>query len=142
MTTLAMTYPMLTHMDEMDPTPEAVVQCPICGAQWEKYDGMWEAEGTFTSSRYPVGFGKCRACVWEKRTEAQLLAYLKANDLGAKVLQHCMIRRTGDAINTWMWRELLPAALEAMPDVIAAGMDEYMSDNALTSDFIDYVMEG
>lgn len=140
MTTLAMAYPMLTVMDYPEAVPEARACCPRCRTEWERYNGMWEAEDAMTSSRYPVGFGKCRACAWEERTDAQLLGYIKVNDLGVKVMQY-MMTASGQTANEWIWRSLLPVMLDSMPDEMAQAAADYIEDNDLKSDFVDYLME-
>lgn len=78
---------------------------------------------------------------WADRTEAQLLAFVKANALGEKVMEHLMVRTRGDAVNAWIWSTLLPSMMDAMPDVMAAGADEYITDHGLKSEFVDFVME-
>lgn len=82
-----------------------------------------------------------RENAWKDRTEAQILSYVKANCLGIKIMEHLMVWRGGDAVNLWIWEALLPGMVDMMPDVLAAGADEYITEHDLKSDFVDFVME-
>lgn len=83
-----------------------------------------------------------REQAWKGRTDTQLLAYVEANCLGIKVMEHLMVQRGGNAVNLWIWEALLPGMVDMMPDVLAAGADEYIIDHDLKSDFIDFVTGG
>lgn len=145
MTTLVDRYPGLDNpmtFGDYYASPDRTLTCPTCGKVWELYGSEWETPGTLTSDKVPVVDGVCRSCVWRKGQddEGKLLAFMRANGLEKRVLQSVLLRRMDGAANEWIWADIAPVIAESRPEIMAAATLDYIQDEQLVPEYVDYLM--
>lgn len=145
MTTLETICPMLDKPvtnDDLEPKPDRTLTCPTCGKVWELYGSEWETPGTMTSDKVPVVDGVCRSCVWRKGQddEGKLLAFMRANGMEKRVLQSVLLKRMDGAANDWIWADIAPVIAESRPEIMAAATLDYIQDEQLVPEYVDFLM--
>ena len=121
---------------------ERTLTCPTCGKVWELYGSEWETPGTMTSDKVPVVDGVCRSCVWHKGQddEGKLLAFMRAEGLEKRVLQSVLLNRMDGAANDGIWADIAPVIAESRPEIMAAATLDYIQDEQLVPEYVDFLM--
>ena len=132
-------------MGETDTEPDETLTCPRCGKVWDRVGDTWEAEGAITTEKRPVSGNRCRACALEEAIgdEKTLLAFAKAYRLDSKAMKYAMVSIDTNAINDWIWHEVVKMIRERDPALLAVCVSEYITDtDYLKDELTDFVMGG
>ena len=132
-------------MGEMEMEPDETLTCPHCGKVWERVGNTWEANGANTTEKRPVSGTRCRACALDEALgdEKTLLAFSKAYRLDSRAMKYAMARRDTDAINDWIWDDVVKMIRQRNPALLAVCLAEYIEDNDyLKCELTDFVMGG
>ena len=132
-------------MGETETEPDETLTCPRCSKVWDRVGDTWEAEGENTTEKRPVSGNRCRACALEEALgdEKTLLDFAKAYRLDSRAMKYAMARIDTDAINDWIWDDVVKMIRQRNPALLAVCLAEYITDNDyLKDELTDFVMGG